>query len=362
MGASCVLWVMVVRQVLRVVGVLVVVAAIGGAVLGAAGGSTAKGRVVATGPAGGTAKAGREGTTGTSETTGSSAAQVNAARRALALQVAGQMLDAVRLPSDAQSLRSEPTDATELISRPIDQIYLNASVTATRFYRTDATPAAIMAAIRAGLPATVNGANTGSMGTDLNATFQYPMIDAGSLGLRQLVVATSGTANAGGSTVVRIDAEVQSIAERLPGQAIPAGARVVDITRPVKTSPLGIAPPNRGRVHTPAVGLTVTTPAQVTALARDVDALPFSGNLRGVAFSCPVFGTFGPTVTFTFRAKAGGPALASVRIEGATPTTVYPCLTSTLVVSGRKQPTLMQGGMLLKQAGVLLGVKLATRF
>ena len=300
--------------------------------------------------------------TGVPATPGSSAAQTNAARRTLARQVAGQMLGGVTLPSGAQLLAREPTDTTESIDRPIEQIFLNASVTTTRFYRTDATPAAIMASIRAGLPANVNGANSGSIGTDLNTAFEYPMVDAGSLGLRQLVVETSGTTDPGGGTVVRIDAEVQSIAERLPGQAIPAAARVVDITRPAKTSLPGIVAPNRGRLHTAAVALTVTNAARVIALARDVAALPFSGNLKGVAFSCPVFGTYGPIVTFTFRAKAGGPALATMRVEGATPTIVYPCLTSTLIVGGHRQPAVMEGGVLLKQAGGLLGVKLATRF
>ncbi len=90
-----------------------------------------------------------------------------------------------------------------------------------------------------------------------------------------------------------------------------------------------------------------------------VNSLPFTGNFQGTAFNCPMYTASKPTDTFVFRAKRGGPVLAKVTELANMPTTVVPCEDTSLTIRGRHEPDLAEGGVLLRKAGALLGVKLA---
>lgn len=145
-----------------------------------------------------------------------------------------------------------------------------------------------------------------------------------------------------GVTGVRADAEIRYLSPRPPSQRVPISARLVQITK----ADIGAEP---------LVSLLVPRHPVVRMLARLVDALPFFDSAPGT-FSCPSFG--GPVDTFTFRARRAGPALARVSESAYTPTVPSPCALTTLTIRGHRLTPLLNGGILLKQASKLLGVRL----
>jgi hypothetical protein len=175
-------------------------------------------------------------------------------------------------------------------------------------------------------------------------TYAFPTIDRTSLGARQLVLEALGLSD--GSTVVRADGEVRYIAPRPYDERIPAQARILDIT-------VG------SNLSRPLLSLTVTKASDVRRIARVVDDLPFVGNNSGVAFSCPSFSATFPVDRFIFRRTAGGTVLAKITESAATPTEDYPCFVTSLTIRGQHEPPLQDGGVLLKQAGSLLKVRLS---
>ncbi len=83
-------------------------------------------------------------------------------------------------------------------------------------------------------------------------------------------------------------------------------------------------------------------------------------NLRGVALSCPAI-MVAPLDTFTFRSSPSGPALATVSELADNPTDGDPCFAAPFTIRGHREPGLLEGGRLLRQAGAILGVKLTRR-
>lgn len=108
----------------------------------------------------------------------------------------------------------------------------------------------------------------------------------------------------------------------------------------------------------PLLSLAVTDPGRVRAVASIVNSLPFAGNFQGTVFNCPMYTAREPTDTFVFRAARGGPVLARVSELANMPTTIVPCVATSLTIRGHREPELAEGGVLLREAGSLLGVKL----
>ncbi len=106
--------------------------------------------------------------------------------------------------------------------------------------------------------------------------------------------------------------------------------------------------------------LVITRRSEVRRIASIVDGLPFVASLRGVAISSPAI-LPAPIDTFTFRPARSGPVLATVSEAANTPAVAEPCFTTSLMIRGHRQPGLLEGGRLLRQAGAILGVKLTTR-
>jgi hypothetical protein len=266
------------------------------------------------------------------------------ANRQTAIRAARGLLGDVVLPAGAIEVSGE-TARGPLVPL-VERLFLAAQVDRRAFWRTDASPSAVIDTVRRHLPAdaklTGSGSGVAPGSSSAFAVYTFPRADPAALGIRQLVVDAVEASRS--STVVRADGQVQYLAPRAADQRVPPRARALDVTMT----------PNAGK---PLLSLTVTRLSLVRRIAALVNGLPFAGNLSGVGFSCPSFPST-PTDTFTFRASAAGRALAEVTELAATPTYIDPCETTTLRINGRLEPPLMEGGALLRRAGSLLHVKL----
>jgi len=263
-----------------------------------------------------------------------------------AASAADQLLGEVVLPAGATKVVSEPAGDDHLLARSIEVPIYRAEVDRHGFWTTTASPSAVIASFEANLPAGAKSSGSGYNGplTTIFASYSLPTVDAPALGPRSIAV--NAVELSDGSTGVRADADVRYTAPRLAGQRIPPQARVLDVTMANDHS-------------SPLLSRTVTNRAQVKRIAAIVDGLPFVASLRGVAFSCPAI-MLAPTDTFTFRASPSGPALAQVTEPANQPATAGPCFITTLQIRGHREPGLLEGGKLLRQAGAILGVKLTT--
>jgi hypothetical protein len=269
--------------------------------------------------------------------------QIAHANQTVAVVAAKQLLADVVLPAHATKVGSAPA-GSRLGSWPWARLFFAAQVDRTAFWTTRAAPATVIDSIKTHLP---HGTQTGQAaytGSESLTSFTLPTIDPASLAIRQLAIEAISLPN--GTTVVRADGEVQYIAPRSLDEQVPSQARVLQITI-TNNSPR------------PLLSLSVTNRAQIRQIAGVVNALPFGGNWQGAVFGCPAFTASEPVDTFVFRADPEGPILAKVTELAATPATLAPCTTTSLTVRGRKEPELMDGGVLLNKAGALLGVRLA---
>jgi len=272
-------------------------------------------------------------------------AQVLHANQTAAVTAADQMLGGVVMPAGSAEVSSEPSGDEHQLERSFDLPIYRAEVDRHGFWTTTASPSAVIASFEANLPAGAKRLTDGYTGANMFASYTLPTVDAPRLGPRTLSV--NAVELSDGSTGVRADAEVRYAAPRLAAQRIPARAGVLDVTM--------------ANYHSsPLLSLTVTDRGQVRRIASIVDGLPFVASLHGVAFSCPAL-MLAPTDTFTFRASPGGPALAQVTEPANQPTSAGPCFITTLSIRGHREPGLLDGGKLLRQASAILGVKLTTR-
>jgi hypothetical protein len=126
--------------------------------------------------------------------------------------------------------------------------------------------------------------------------FTLPAI-TGVLNSRELVVEA---VEVGGKTDLRVDAQVTWIPTRPASEVVPSAARAVTFSEL----------PNLN-VHTaPPAPVTITDPAKVRALVALIDGLSL---FPPGAYNCPA--AFGDALVLTFRATAGGPALAVATAE-----------------------------------------------
>jgi hypothetical protein len=277
--------------------------------------------------------------------------QVLHANRQAAVAAAEQLLGEVALPAGATEVPSEPAGDAHQLGRAMLLSFFAAQVDRHEFWTTLASPRAVIASVKAHLPAGAKGTGSGYSGMSMFVSYSLPAVGAPALGPRTLAV--NAVKLTDGGTGVRADATVRYAAPRLPAQRVSAGARVLEIA--MTRAPFGPSPPPT--LESP---LVITKRSDVRRIAAIVDGLPFVASLRGVAISCPAI-LPAPIVTFTFRAGTTGPALATVSEAANTPTQAGPCFTTALTIRGHREPGLLEGGKLLRQAGAILGVKLTTR-
>jgi hypothetical protein len=191
-------------------------------------------------------------------------------------------------------------------------------VTATQWWRAPGQPQAVLAWIRAHLPAgfTVGGEGSGSQ--SWFDEFALPPVP-GVLTQRWMVVLVVAD---GDQTAIRVDAQVVWLPARPAGERIPQDAQVVTIS-PV----FGLQPVKRLERLDPAV--TVTDPAKVHAIATVVDGLPL---FPPGEFNCPA--DFGAAMSLTFRTSPGGPVVAQLTAQYGG------CGTVTVSIGGRAWPSL----------------------
>ena len=168
----------------------------------------------------------------------------------------------------------------------------------------------------------------------------FQLAPAGALVTRELDVELASAGD--GQTGIRLDAWVAWQPPRPAGSKIPTTARTVTIAESSNGDMAGPGGPTDKRLPAP---VTITDPATVRALATLIDGLPLST----IPPDTPCPATVGPYLSLTFRARSGGPALATVQTD-------QPCDGVTLTVGGKQEPTLQNeptlDGRILKLAAL----------
>jgi hypothetical protein len=129
-----------------------------------------------------------------------------------------------------------------------------------------------------------------------NEFFAVPAVP-GLFDQRELTV--SAVAAGHGRTAIRVDAMVDWIPARAPGDTVPATARVAVLTE---------TKGGNGNGKPPVIATaTLTDAEQVAALAAYLNGLPV--NLPGAVYNCPA-AIGGGSIAVSFRAHTDGPGLA----------------------------------------------------
>jgi hypothetical protein len=202
-------------------------------------------------------------------------------------------------------------------------------VTATRWWRAPGRPQAVLAWVRAHMPAgfTLGGTGSGAImsGPAVSVPqswidqFQLPAV-AGVLTERWLVVLV--VPYRGDQTAIRVDAQVVWLPARPAAERIPPDARVLTVT-----PAFGLQADKSLERLDPA--FTVTDPAKVAGIAAVIDGLTL---FPPGAYSCPA--DFGAAMRLTFRASTDGPVLARLGAE------YNGCGIVSISVRGRSMPAL----------------------
>ena len=277
--------------------------------------------------------------------------EVLRANREAAVSAAEQLLGDIVLPAGATEVPTEPAGDAHQLGRATELSFFAAQVTRHEFWTVGASPNEVVGSIEAHAPAGASWTGSGYSGTTTFVSFSLPAVGALELGPR--TVAVDAVKLAHGGTGVRADATVRYSAPRLRAQRVPARARVLEIT--MTGLPFGPAP--SPTLKSP---LVITKRSEIRRIAAIVDSLPFIASLRGVAISCPAI-LPAPIVTFTFRGAPAAPVLATVSEPANTPADAEPCFTTVLTIRGHREPGLLEGAKLLRQAGAILGVTLTAR-
>ncbi len=210
---------------------------------------------------------------------------------------AARMLTAFTPPPGARTVSRSPVPSSPLSagpqgSRPSDDDV----VTRTTWWLAPGGPQKLLSWEAAHIGAGDHRNGTGMNGAGVyNEFFELPAVP-GLFDERELTV--SATAAGHGQVAIRVDAMVDWIPARVPGDTVPATARVAVLT---ETRGAGT-----GKPQTVATA-TLTGARQVAALAAYLNGL--QADLPGATYSCPA-GTTGGGIAVAFRARPGGPALA----------------------------------------------------
>lgn len=220
-----------------------------------------------------------------------------------AVEEAGLMLKAFAPPTGAREVPGSPVPGSVMSRSPATMAPMDDDVvTATAWWLAPGDPQHVLAWEKAHIPAMYRYFGGGTTGFGIwNDVFGIPAVP-GLFDTRELAVST--TSAGGGKTAIRVDAMVHWIPVRPSGDTVPATARVAALTE--TASHIAGTPPKQ---TTTVLGrATVTSPAQVAALAAYLNGLAV--NPPGAVWSCPAMLTNG-TLTVTFSARPGGPALAT---------------------------------------------------
>ena len=233
---------------------------------------------------------------------------------------AAQMLAAFAPPPGARRLSSAPAGSGGVLKHKAFTAGIEDQVDDVSFWRVPASAATVLAFEKAHLPREFTLSQWGSVGDTYGTpprpgklpltmpggphpigntygawvdTWSLPSVP-GVINLRELTVEVTDPSSS--VAYVRVDANVAWIPARPASEKVPAGAKVVTITA---------APDMNHPKGTPAQ-VTVTSPAKVARIAALLDGL---GLDTTQTIGCPL--EQGQSMTLSFRAKPGGPVLAT---------------------------------------------------
>lgn len=269
------------------------------------------------------------------------------ANRQAAVRDARSLLSRLELPLGATRLSGQPRADSGTLAGPPSEPATPDVVDVHTWWQVSGRPNAVLAFIAAHPPAggrlTTSGTFQGPGYAGADEGFSWPAL-GGVLETRSLLVTVTQLPD--GSTGLRADAQDVWLIPRSAGELVPAGVHVVDVTRAATGQP-------------PTLSLTVTDAAKVHKIVTLIDRLPIA---QPGAWSCPALSDQGQFVTFTFRASAGGPALAQASQAAWATEPTTPCDPMSFAVRGRGQTPLLGGAAVVHEVGRLLAVKLATAF
>ena len=245
---------------------------------------------------------------------------------------AARMLASFTPPPGAVPVTKSPAS---LLTEPPSEVASADEVVREGWWVVPGQPATILAWMDAHRPAgSAGGGDSGSIGRYVGgkpSPGRMPKVDPvvsytefdlpdvpGVLMARGVVAAVE--ADGHDRTAIGVYAEVMWLPTRTAASLVPADARIVTITA------LGGDVPAAADDHP----VTITDPATVTRIAAVVNGLPVEPDLAFI--ECGP--TNGPGMQLTFRATAGGPALAVVSSHQEL------CSLVSLVVGGQRMPEL----------------------
>jgi hypothetical protein len=250
---------------------------------------------------------------------------------------AAAILASFAVPPGARRLPGAPNLDRDLLTKPLVLPVTPDLVDDTSWWQAPGSPQAVLGWERAHLPrwfsatgsSTLYGPGTTAAWSD---SFSLPVIPA-VLNSRQLLVEVASSGS--GQTAVRVDAQVTWLPVKPASERIPAAARVVTIAAIPGLDATG---------RTPAP-VTITSAAAVRRIASLIDGLPV---FPPGTHSCPA--DTGRELRMTFRATAGGPALAvaTADLDG--------CGGVGLTIGGATQPALSDGPSLAGQVLAIAGL------
>jgi predicted small secreted protein len=220
---------------------------------------------------------------------------------------AAAMLAAFVPPPGAKRLSSAPTGSGGVLKHKAFTVGVADQLDDVSFWRVPASAASVLAFEKAHLPRPFTLGQWGGVG-DIHGTTPHPngitygaWYDTwglsgvpGVIALRALTVEVTDPSSS--VAYVRVDANVSWIPARPAAEKVPAGVKVVTITAsPDMNHPKGTPAP-----------VTVTSPAKVAQIVALLDGLSLD---TGGAHGC--LPEAGKGITLSFRAKPGGPVLAT---------------------------------------------------
>jgi hypothetical protein len=235
---------------------------------------------------------------------------------------AAAILKSFAVPPGGHRLGGPPNLPGGALKTPASYLGATAEVHVTDFWEAPGDPQALLAWEQGRLTPRFTLGDAGFGPPVWDRGFQ--LAPEGALVTRELDVELASAGD--GQTGIRVDAWVAWQPPRSAGSQIPAAARTVTIAELSNGEMVGPGGPIAQRLPAP---VTITDAATVRALATLIDGL----QLSTIPPDTPCPDTIGPFLSLTFRARSGGPALATVQTD-------QPCYGVTLTVRGEQQPTL----------------------
>jgi hypothetical protein len=248
---------------------------------------------------------------------------------------AAAILRSFAVPPGGHRLVGPPNLPGGVLKTPVSYLGATWEVHVTDFWEAPGSPQALLAWEQGHLTGrfTLGDADFGPPAWDRG----FELAPDGALITRELDVEVASAGD--GQTGIRVDAWVAWQPPRPAASQIPSAAGTVTIAESSDGGPTGST---ASRLPAP---VTITDPATVRRLATLVDGLPLST----IPPDAPCPFSLRPFLSLTFRARPGGPAVATVQTD-------QPCGEVALTVRGEQQPALQNeptlDGRILTLAGL----------